>query len=158
MKKTLKIVWNVVQVLIIIYVVAVIIFMMMSNKYGYGEIGNYVLDVDNNEFLVIKKTSNLKDGDLVYYYSIVKEKYRIVYSNVKTINDDETYTLNNEERVNFSKVIGKSYRRIPVIGYVLNSMKKQVNFLLFCILPILIVFIYHVYKFIIEIAILKRKE
>lgn len=156
MKKVLNIVWNVIQVLIIIYVISVIIFMSFSNKYGYSQIGRYVLDVDNNEFLVIKKTNDIKEGDLVYYYSIVKEKYRIVYSNVKTINDDKSYTLNNDDEIIKSKIIGKTHRKIPVIGFVLNMMKYKINFLLFVVFPILIVFGYHVYNFIIEIRRIKE--
>lgn len=156
MKKVLNIVWNVIQALIIIYVISVIIFMSFSNKYGYSQIGRYVLDVDNNEFLVIKKTNDIKEGDLVYYYSIVKEKYRIVYSNVKTINDDKSYTLNNDDKIIKSKIIGKTHRKIPVIGFVLNMMKYKINFLLFVVFPILIVFGYHVYNFIIEIRRIKE--
>ena len=37
MKKVLNITWNVIQVLIIIYVISVIIFMSFSNKYGYSQ-------------------------------------------------------------------------------------------------------------------------
>ena len=147
MKKALKISWIVIQVLIIIYVILVVLFMSFSNKYGYSQIGKYVLDVDNNEFLIIKKTNNIKDGDLVYYYSIVNEKYRIVYSNVNSINED-TYTLVNGDEIVKSKIIGKSYRKIPIIGAILNIMKVKINFLVFVIIPILIVFGYHVYKFI----------
>ena len=158
MKKALKIIWNIAQVLIIIYVILIVLFMLTSNRYGYGQIGKYILDVDNNQFLVIKKTNSIKTGDIVYYYSIVNEKYKIVYSNVQSINEDKTYTLDNGEVIDYTKMIGKSHRRIPVIGYILNSMKNKINFLLFCILPILIVFIFHVYKFIIEINSIKRKE
>ena len=158
MKKALKIIWSIVQVLIIIYVILVIVFMLMSNRYGYSEIGRYVLDVDNNEFIVIKKTDDIKDGDLVYYYSIVDEKYRIIYSNIKSINEDKTYTLDNKEIISRSKIIGKSHRRVPIIGYILNSMKYKINFFLFCLLPILIVFMYHIYKFIIDIDSIKRKK
>jgi len=158
MKKVLKITWNIIQVLIIIYVVLIISFMLTSNRYGYGEIGKYVLDVDNNQFLVIKKTKSIKTGDIVYYYSIVKEKYKIVYSNVQSINEDNNCVLDNGNVINCSKIIGKSHRKIPIIGYILNSMKNKICFLLFCMLPVLVVFIYHVYKFIVEINRIKRKE
>lgn len=147
MNKALDITWKVIQVLIIIYVLAVIIFMSFSNKYGYSQVGKYVIDVDNNEFLIIKKTNNIKEGDLVYYYSIVKEKYTIVYSNVKSI-EDNNYLLENDDKIHETKIIGKSYRKIPVIGFILNMMKYKINFVIFVLLPILIVFGYHVYKFI----------
>ena len=158
MKKVLNIVWNAIQVLIIIYVISVIIFMSFSNKYGYGQIDQYVIDVDNSEFLVIKKTDDIKEGDLVYYYSVVKEKYKIVYSNVKSIDDDNSYTLDNGDRIIKSKIIGKSYRKLPIIGFILNMLKYKINFLLFVILPILVVFLYHLYKFIIYMDYKRVKE
>ena len=101
MKRVLNITWNVIQVLIVIYVILVILFMNTSNSYGYSQIGKYVLDVDNNQFLVIKKTNDIKDGDIVYYYSVVHDKYKIVYSNVKSI-EDESYVLDNGECFYFS--------------------------------------------------------
>ena len=156
--KALNIIWNVIQVVIIVYVISIITFMFFSNQYGYSQIGKYVFDVDNNEFLVIKKTNIIKKGDLVFYYDIVKEKYKIVYSNVNTINEDKTYTLDNGERLTSSRIIGKSHRKIPVIGFILNIVKEKVYFLLFVLLPILIVFVYQVYKFIIGINFEKAKE
>ena len=146
------------QVLIIIYVVLVISFILISNKYGYGEIGKYVLDVDNNEFLIIKRTDDIKNGDLVYYYTIVNEKYKIIYNNVNSINDDKTYTLDNGEKILKFKIIGKSYRKVPFIGFILNNVKNRISFLLFVLLPMLIVFIYNIYKFIITINYKRIKE
>ena len=151
MKKILNIVWNVLEVLIIIYVILIISFMSFSNKYGYSELGKYVLDVDNNQFLVIKKTKDIKTGDLVYYYSIVNEKYRIVYSNLSSINEDKSYTFDNGEKVFSTKIIGKSHRRIPIIGFILNNVKSKVNFFFFVLLPILFVFLYQAYEFILDI-------
>lgn len=148
MKKVLNIIWKIIQILIIIYVVLVVSFMIFSNKYGYSQIGKYVLDVDNNEFLVIKKTDDIKEGDLVYYYSVVNEKYRIVYSNVEVIDEENNCLLTNGNKIVKSKIIGKSYRKIPLIGFILNALRDKVKFVLFVILPILIVFGYHVYKFI----------
>lgn len=153
MNKALNITWKVIQVLIIIYVLAVIIFMSFSNKYGYSQVGKYVIDVDNNEFLIIKKTNDIKEGDLVYYYSIVKEKYTIVYSNVKSIEEDNSYILDNGDQIVDSKIIGKTDKKIPIIGFILNMMKNKINFVLFVMLPILIVFGYHVYKFITSVRI-----
>ena len=158
MSKTLNIIWNIIQVIIIIYVVSIITFMFFSNKYGYSQIGKYVFDVDDNEFVVIKKTDKIKTGDLVFYYDIVNEKYKIVYSNVSSINEDKTYTLDNGKKLASSKIIGKSNRKIPIIGLILNMLKEKVNFLLFVLFPILIVFIYQVYKFIVGIDYEKIKE
>ena len=154
MKRVLNITWKVIQILIIIYVILVILFMNTSNSYGYSQIGKYILDVDNNEFLVIKKTDDIKDGDIVYYYSVVREKYKIVYSNVKNT-EEESYILDNGERIVKSKIIGKSYRKIPLIGFILNNVKEKMGFFLGVIFPILIVFGYNVFKFVVEI---RKKE
>ena len=154
MKRVLNITWNVIQVLIVIYVILVISFMNTSNSYGYSQIGKYVLDVDNNQFLVIKKTNDIKDGDIVYYYSVVHEKYKIVYSNVKST-EEESYILDNGERIVKSKIIGKSYRKVPLIGFILNNVKEKIGFFFGVIFPILIVFGYNAFKFIIEI---RKKE
>lgn len=158
MNKNLNIIWNIIQVIIIIYVISIISFMFFSNKYGYSQIGKYVFDVDDNEFVVIKKTDKIKTGDLVFYYDIVNEKYKIVYSNVSGINEDKSYTLDNGKTLASNKIIGKSNRKIPVIGFILNLVKEKVYFLLFVLLPILIVFVYQVYKFIIEMNYFKMKE
>ena len=158
MNKTLSVIWNVIQIVIIVYVISIITFMFFSNKYGYSQIGKYVFDVDDNEFVVIKKTNTIKKGDLVFYYDIVNEKYKIVYSNVSSVNKDKTYSLDNGETLASSRIIGKSNRKIPVIGFILNIIKEKVYFLLFVLLPILIVFVYQVYKFIIGIDFEKMKE
>lgn len=150
MKKSLLIAWDILQILIVIYVVLVVLFMSISNGYGYGEINKYVIDVDNNEFLIIKKTDRIKEGDLIYYYSIVKDRYKIVYSNITAINDEEsTCILDNGEEILTNRIVGKTYRKVPVIGFILNMLRYKINFILFVILPILIVFIYQVYKFIV---------
>ena len=158
MNKILNVVLSVIQVFIIIYVILVISFMFISNRYGYSQIGKYILDVDNDELIIIKKTNDIKTGDLVYYYSIVNEKYRIVSSNIKSINEDKSYTLNNGSKIQKVKIIGKTDRKIPVVGFILNRLKEKVNFLLFVLFPVFIVFIYQVYKFIIGINHEKIKE
>ena len=158
MKKVLNITWNVIQVLIIIYVLGIVSFMFFSNKYGYSEVGKYVFDVDDNEFVVIKKTDKIDIGDLVFYYDIVDERYKIVYSNVNSINEDKSYSLDNGENLIPSRVIGKANKKIPVIGFILNLVKEKVTFLLFVLVPILIVFGYHVYKFIMIISYKKNEK
>ena len=158
MKKALNIILSVIQILIVIYVILVISFMFISNDYGYSQIDKYVLDVDNDELVIIKKTDDIKIGDLVYYYSVVKEKYKIVYSNVQTINEDKSYILDNGSKIYKNRIIGKTDRKVPVVGFILNRLKEKVNFLLFVLLPIFIVFVYQVYKFIIGINYEKIKE
>ena len=158
MKKILNIFWNVIQVLIIIYVILAILFMLTSNSYGYSQIGKYILDADNDRLVIIKKNNSIKVGDLVYYYSVVNEQYKIVYSNVQSINEDKTYTLDNGNNVQKNKIIGKTDRNIPIIGFILNRLKDKIYFVIFVILPMLIVFGYNIYKFIVCLNYERIKE
>ena len=158
MKRILNIFWNVIQVLIIIYVILAILFMLTSNSYGYSQIGKYVLDADNDRLVIIKKNNSIKVGDLVYYYSVVNEQYKIVYSNVQSINEDKTYTLDNGNNVQKNKIIGKTDRNIPIIGFILNRLKDKIYFVIFVILPMLIVFGYNIYKFIVCLNYERIKE
>ncbi|MBQ9018990.1 MAG: hypothetical protein IJ097_01595 [Bacilli bacterium] len=157
MKKVINIVWNILQVIIVIYVILIVSFMFFSNKYGYSEIGKYVLDADNNYLLIIKKSKDIKIGDYIYYYSVVDEKYKIVSDNVTTI-DDKLYNTNNNKNINKTMIIGKATKKIGGIGFILNKMDDKFSFLFFVLIPIFIVFVYQVYKFISGNVYLKEKS
>lgn len=157
MKKTFYIIWDIVQIFIIVYVVLITAFMFFSNKYGYTEFGKYVLKNDNNgDLLIIKKSSDIKEGDNIYYYSVVKEKYAIEKDIVKRVNEKDYEISNNF--VSKSKVIGKSSRKIVLLGKILNRLESKVGFLVFVLLPMLVVFLYQVYDFIVSISNKRREE
>ena len=56
MKKGIKIIWGLIQVLLIVYIVIVAACVLRRNEYGYTQIGNYH---------IIPVTYNLKDSSLV---------------------------------------------------------------------------------------------
>ena len=157
MKRVFSIIWNVIQVFIIVYVLVITIFMFCSNKYGYTEIGNTVIDTSKNNLLIIKKNNNIKTNDKIYYYSIENEKYVIRTSKVKEITkskDTNLYKIDDDIVIS-DKLIGKSFVKIPVLGKVVNCLESRMGFLLLVLLPILVVFVYQVYKFIISVHYIK---
>ena len=71
MKKTLHVIWSVLEIIIIIYVICLTTILLAKNKFGFTQLGDYVLtsigsnDVNNiinteqGDLLIIKNTSDL---------------------------------------------------------------------------------------------------
>ena len=71
MKKVLRTIWNILEVLIVVYVIAMTTLLLAKNKFGYTQIGDYVFssiesnDVNNiidskqGDLLIVKNTSDL---------------------------------------------------------------------------------------------------
>ncbi len=150
MKKVLKRIWNVLEVIIIVYVVFMTLLFLNKNKYGFSEVGNLVFvnvdgdiekmdaSVKKNDLLIIKKNNNAIGN--VYYYSVYKGKYVIKHSD-----------LDNESNIkNDGRLIGNSSVRVPLLGGYLEFLHSKVGFILFVFLPVFLVFSYQVYIFIID--------
>ena len=155
MKKVVKRIWSVLEVIIMIYVVFMTLLFLNKNKYGFTEIGNCVLvsvdgDIEKTvesskkmDLLILEKNSNKNDyNDKVYYYSVYGEKYIIKYGSLK----DEK--LSGTNIINDGRVIGTKSRSVPLLGFYLKIVHSKIGFLLFVFLPVFMVFIYQVYEFI----------
>ena len=168
MKKKLSVIWNILQVIIIIFVILVTVFVLCKNKYGYTEIANhnfsYVSKKDTNylnntskgDLLVIKKDSNPKEGDNIFYYDIDKNKYVIRQDKVVK-KENSSYYISNSVELDKSKIIGKDYKTISKLGGLLSILETKKGFILFIIFPLVVIFIYQVYKFISTIKEEKNK-
>ncbi len=146
MKKTFKIIWIIIQILIIIYAILIVSYMSISNRYGFSETTNYVFNVDNDQLFLIQKAKKFKVGDKVYYYSVRNEKYKVFSS--KVVEEGKSYIFSNGDKIPAAKLIGKKSIKVPIVGFILNRLKNSVFFLLFVSFPILLVFGYRMYKFI----------
>lgn len=154
MKKILKRIWNVLEVIIIVYVVFMTLLFLNKNKYGFSEIGNLVFvnvdsdtekidtSVKKNDLLIIKKNNNSTNN--FYYYSVYKGKYIVKRSDLD-LNKTNEFNIKNDGRI-----IGNSSVRIPLLGGYLEFLHSKVGFLLFVFLPVFLVFSYQVYIFIID--------
>ena len=164
MKKTLHVIWSVLEIIIIIYVICLTTILLAKNKFGFTQLGDYVLtsidsnDVNNvinteqGDLLIIKNTSDLNVGDVIYYYAVYDEKYIICSDVIKSVQKDDysaLYTIDDQynSTVHSDKVIGKYTSKYHKLGNYFSFLQSRVGFLFFVLLPIMVVFIYQIYDF-----------
>lgn len=168
MKRFIHWLWCVLEVLIIIYVIAVTSLILCRNKYGYTQFGDYtfneidlvdernIKDVKNGDLLIVKNSNDINIGDLIYYYAVLNDSYIIKsnvvidikkddYSSLYTVDDGESYTVAS------TRVLGKYSNSYAHFGAVLNVLESKLGFLFLVLLPIMIVFIYQIYEFVVII-------
>ncbi len=165
MKKFLRGIWFVVEFIIIVYVIVLTCFLLCRNKYGYTQFGDYTFtnidlfaekNIDNTkkgDLLVVKNSNDINEGDLIYYYAVYNDDYIIKSSPVMSIKNDDysyLYTVDDSGPTSIvgTRVLGKYSHTYHKLGSILNFLESRIGFLFCVLLPILIVFIYHVYEFI----------
>ena len=165
MKKFLRGIWFVVEFIIIVYVIVLTCFLLCRNKYGYTQFGDYTFtnidlfaekNIDNTkkgDLLVVKNSNDINEGDLIYYYAVYNDDYIIKSSPVMSIKNDDysyLYTVDDSGPTSIvgTRVLGKYSHIYHNLGSILNFLESRIGFLFCVLLPILIIFIYHVYEFI----------
>ena len=125
--KVVKVLWHILEVIIICYVVFITACILFRNGYGYTQFGPMTVvtvnDVNVNDFenisngslLLIKDSSNFKVDDEVFYYDIRDQKYIVVSDRIVNIEDGkyivDGVNENNEVvqvKLNNKKIIGKT--------------------------------------------------
>lgn len=157
MKKNLKIVWNIIQVFILVYVFLVTFLVININEYGYSEVGKstfvpvtknikkYLGDYKKSDLLIIKNNKINKD-DEIYYYTVDETNYYISKAKVIEINNG-VYVTDNNFNIDQDRIIGNEIIRIKYIGLFINFLLKEIGYFCFIILPMLILLIYNIYDF-----------
>ena len=166
MKKVLSFIWSIFEIIIIAYVILITSFILCRNKYGYTQIGSYtfnnvsLIDERNIEgtkkgdLLVVKDSNDIKVGDRIYYYAAYNEVFIVRSDYVVNIESDDYSSLYTVERngekvtIAHTRVLGKYSTTYANLGTVLDVLESRVGFLFLVLLPIMIVFIYQVYEFI----------
>lgn len=166
MKRILGWLWTFIEVVIVVYVVFVTSCILFRNKYGFTQFGDYTLAAINevtvnylNEskdgnLLIVKNSGDINKGDLIYYYAPIEEEY-VIRSGIVTqaIKDGGTglYTLDDEDKtsIHSSRVLGKYSNQYENYGAILDVLESRIGFLFLVLLPIMIVFIYQIYEFVI---------
>ena len=163
--------WDLVEVLIIIYVIFVTTCILSKNRYGYTNIFGYTLvsvhqedeayikDSKGGNLLVVKNDGNVNKNQYVYYYYADvsdpnNEKYVVRGAFVTdTIKGDggELYSLKDKEdpKISKARVLGNYSNQYAVIGGVLEFLETRLGFLFCVLLPIMIVFVYQIYEFVV---------
>lgn len=168
LKKILKWVWEVVEVIIIVYVIFITSCILFRNKYGYTEFFEKYTIVtvnednqkllpthDSGDLLIVKNQKfGIDKGDLIYYYVTINEEYVVRSGVVESKTEDEfsaLYVLNDEDKTSVpsSRVLGKYVSIHSGKGNILEILESRFGFLFLVLLPILIVFIYQVYQLVV---------
>lgn len=173
MKKVLRFLWSIVEVVVIAYVILITAFVLCKNKYGYTQFGDYTFtnitllgernieDTKKGDLLVVRNSNDIKKGDRIYYYAAYNEAYVVRSDYVADLQSDgfsALYTIQRNEEditVTNTRVLGKYANTYAKLGGILSILESRVGFLFLVLLPIMIVFIYQVYEF---ISILRYEE
>ena len=168
MKGFLRWVWSFLEIIIILYVIVLTSFLLCKNKYGYTQFGDYTLDnvslfdeknnknLKKGDLLIVKNSNDIHEGDVVYYYAVYNENYIIKSGSVTEIKSDDyssLYTIDDNGPISVvgTKILGKYSNTYPHLGSILSVLESRLGFLFCVLLPIMVVFIYQVYEFVIII-------
>ena len=170
-KRILGVLWDILEVVIIIYVIFVTACILFRNDYGYTQFSDYTLasldkhdakyikNAKEGNLLIVRKTKDIEKGDYIYYYAVINEQYGIRGGIVTGITKDDYNNLYNidtnisGEKIKISvynkRVLGKYSNQISNLGDILKFLETRVGFLIFVLLPIMLVFVYQIYVFVV---------
>lgn len=171
MKGFIKVLSIIIFIPYIIIAITLTIFLLNFNEYGVTELGNKTLViVDGDELapnykegdlLVVEKTPNseISKNDYIFFYEQNREKKAVVISLAKVINKKEvnemetTYTLEGNTDLSSEYVIGNetNVKVYNTIGSIISVLESRWVFLLLIIVPMLFIFLYEIYAFVLEV-------
>lgn len=167
MKKVLKIFGGIIGILYLIVVIILTVLLLCYNDYKVSVVGgNSLIIIDDNsdkyksgDLVVFPKTSNdeVSVGDEIFFYEVTNGLASInvgSVTNVEKISDSQsTYTINDNHDISSDSLIGKTStaKCYSGLGSILSIFESKYGFLLLVILPTLVLFLYEVYRVIIEV-------
>ena len=165
MKSILKILLGILEIVVIAFAIFMVATVFMRNEYGYTQFGDktWIIIDDMNitelphfssgDLVIIDKVlfNEVNVGDELYYYDTINEEYIVRSGIVKTKTGDNRsalYTFEGEKAtaVAGERILGVQHDSKANLGKVLSFLQSTAGFLIFVILPILVLFIYQVYN------------
>ncbi len=170
--KAVKIIVNVLVCIVIILATCITLITISSQKNGYFRIFKSIPltikdssmepTIKKGSLIITKeyKNNDIKEGDVISYRSIDKNNtLEIKTGRVKTIItvneqtiyitefDNKEYT--DSEQVNFKNVISIwNGKKVSTLGSIIDFLNTKVGFFICIIVPLALLFIYQLYKFI----------
>lgn len=167
MKTALKITGGIIGTMYLIVAIILTILLFSYNQYKVSVInGNSLVIIDEKsdkynagDLIVFEKVKNsdVSIGDEVYFYEVTNGiptiKYGKVTRNEEISKTESTFTINNNHDISSESLIGKTdkSKRYAGIGKILLTLESKYVFLLLVILPTLVLFLYELYRLIVEI-------
>lgn len=166
LKKVWNVAWSIIEFVVIIYVICMTSILLSKNRFGYTQFGKTTMvnidmlgekkieGVKEGDLLLVKNSNDIKVGDLIYYIAVYDEAYIVrtdVVTDITTDDISSIYTIDRDGLVTLprNRVLGKEAKVYNKIGGVLNVIESRIGFLFLVLLPILVIFIYQVYEFIV---------
>lgn len=158
-----KIIISVVFVFYFILTILVTHTLLSYNKYNVAEFENsYLLTINDeteykkSDLLLIKKNTNVKENDKVFYFATKKDPVKI--DKVEKIDkENNTIVLSNELVITKDLILGNQAKVYPLLGTFHNILTSRLGYLLCIILPMLVALIYEIYEITKEIKKIKKK-
>lgn len=157
MKQKIKKIWNILQIFILFYVFFVTLLVVNINEYGYSKLGKttyipitksekkYLNNFSNGDLAIIKN-NKIKKEDYIYYYTIDSTEYFITDAKVVDINNG-IYITEEGFSIEQDRVVGNKAIKVKFLGFIIDFLFKEIGYLLFIIIPMFIILIYHIYDF-----------
>ena len=170
MKSGLRLFFDILEVVIVLYVVFITSCILFKNRYGFTQFGDYtfipvvndnekyIKDVNKGDLLIAKNVDKVSLSESIYFYTSENRNYIVREGKVTRVpmgDGDTLYDITVEmldksvdTTVSGSKIVGKKSTLLPLLGSVLTFLYFFTGFLLCVLLPIVIVFLYQIYEFI----------
>ena len=166
MKKLGKVMFSILEVIIVLYVIFITACLLCKNKFGYTVFGEKtVIAVDdsnsadltefkNGDLLLIQgvKYNDVNVGDEIYYYDTLNNSYIIKIAKVEKKQGEGNsaiYIMENSTSIASERIIGKFDKNVKSLGSVYKILTSRLGFLLLVLLPVFVLFIYNIYKMVI---------
>ena len=148
---------SILEIILATYVILLSTYFLNKNMYGYTEIGKYTIitihskeeniELKKNDLVIFNKEKKLKKNEILYYYTIVDETYKVRSDKIKSLTGKEKNTIytigENDLTISQEKILGKKVLRIPTLGFIINLCEEKIGFFTLIILPIIIFMVYH---------------
>lgn len=167
MKTFFKILLGIIGAIYLALIIVVTVCLLCYNDYKVTEINNHSLviiedktDMYSPGDLVVFQGINNKDvnvNDEIFFYEVTNGIPSINFGKVTQIvsinNNESTYQINNNHEISSKSVIGKTAtaKIYPKLGKYLAILESKFGFIILVILPTLVLFLYEIYRFIIEL-------
>lgn len=167
MKNILKVILGIIGVCYLAVIIVVTACLLCYNDYKVTEMLGYsfiIIDENSEKYndgdLVLFRQGEMdkvEQNDEIFFYEVTNGIPSIHYGTVTEVlpidEDERTFTINDSHDISSDSLIGKTEtaRVYPQIGKILSILESRFGFLILVILPTLLLFLYELYRVMIEI-------
>ncbi len=172
MRKIGKMVLWVVVGFILVIDILLTVYLLNYNQFNVAEFGNKSILVMNKnienyqkgDLLIVKQTDNkdIRTGDYIFFYDTSSKENIINYGRVMIVNSNpkgaNSFIMDNDYLLGQDSIIGANndVQIYPGWGSLVGFLSSRWVFLFVIIMPILVLFLYQLYLFVLELK--KVKE